>query len=92
MGLDFEMPDHDKFPAINLAYEALERGNNACIAMNAANEIAVQAFIEKKISYLRIVDIVSQVTRKSGDEHPKTLEDVIELDEIYRKQTLGLIK
>ncbi len=56
--LTFFAPDYDKFPALNLAYEALEKGGNMTCIMNAANEAAVAAFLEEKIGFYQITDVV----------------------------------
>jgi len=59
-GFTFEKPDTLRFPCLRLAYEALERGGNGCCILNAANEIAVQAFLEEKIHFLDIPRIVER--------------------------------
>jgi 1-deoxy-D-xylulose-5-phosphate reductoisomerase len=56
--LTFEAPDEDRFPALRLAREAMNRGGTAPAVMNAANEIAVKAFLEEQISLLDIADVV----------------------------------
>ncbi len=58
--LTFEAPDYDRFPAIRLAREALVRGGGAPAAMNAANEIAVQAFLDRRIGFLDIAAAVEE--------------------------------
>ena len=58
--LSFFAPDFDKFPALNLAYEALRMGGNMTCVMNAANEAAVAAFLQDKISFYQITDIVKE--------------------------------
>jgi 1-deoxy-D-xylulose-5-phosphate reductoisomerase len=68
--LTFEAPDHDRFPAIALAKSALERGGAAPTALNAANEIAVAAFLARRIGFLDITSIVSETLdriEKSGE-------------------------
>jgi 1-deoxy-D-xylulose-5-phosphate reductoisomerase len=56
--LSFFAPDYDKFPALALAYEALEKGGNMTCIMNAANEAAVAAFLQDKIGFYQITDVV----------------------------------
>ena len=56
--LSFFAPDYDKFPALTLAYEALEKGGNMTCIMNAANEAAVAAFLQDKIGFYQITDVV----------------------------------
>lgn len=58
--LTFELPDYNKFPLLNTAYEAATRGGNAPCVMNAANEIAVAAFLQNKIKFIDIYKIIEQ--------------------------------
>ena len=58
--LTFEAPDHGRFPALNLARDALKRGGNAPAALNAANEVAVRAFLDRRVGFLDIARIVSE--------------------------------
>ena len=58
--LSFQAPDFDKFPALRLAYEALEKGGNMTCVMNAANEAAVSAFLHDRIGFYAITDIVQE--------------------------------
>ena len=58
--LSFFAPDLDKFPALNLAYEALRQGGNMTCVMNAANEAAVEAFLQDRIGFYQITDIVQE--------------------------------
>jgi 1-deoxy-D-xylulose-5-phosphate reductoisomerase len=67
--LDFEAPDTHKFPCLRLAFEALKLGGNAPAILNAANEIAVKAFIEEKIRFTEISNIIAYVM-----EHSKITE------------------
>jgi len=67
--LTFEEPDPERFPAIGLAREALKRGGNAPAAMNAANEVAVAAFLDRRIGFLDIAAAVAEtLDRMNGDE------------------------
>ena len=58
-GLSFYAPDKERFPALGLAYESLEKGGNMACIMNAANEAAVAAFLQEKIGFYDITDVVS---------------------------------
>ena len=58
--LSFFAPDFDKFPALGLAYEALRQGGNMTCVMNAANEAAVAAFLQDRIGFYQITDIVQE--------------------------------
>ncbi|UCH63012.1 MAG: 1-deoxy-D-xylulose-5-phosphate reductoisomerase [Fidelibacterota bacterium] len=64
--LTFEPPDREKFPCISLAYEALRRGGSAPAVLNMANDLAVQAFLEDRITYLKIPTTLE----KALGEHP----------------------
>ena len=59
-GMSFFAPDLEKFPALSLAYESLEKGGNMACIMNAANEAAVAAFLQEKIGFYDITDVVSE--------------------------------
>jgi 1-deoxy-D-xylulose-5-phosphate reductoisomerase len=83
--LTFEAPDHERFPALTLAREALRRGRGAPTLLNAANEIAVAAFLAGRIGFLGIVEVVSDVLATVPDPRPATLEDVDALDAAARR-------
>lgn len=82
--LEFEEPDYNKFPCLKVAYEVAEKGRSYPIVLNASNEIAVNLFLEGKISFGDIQRIIS----KSLDEHnpiePKSLEDILAIDKEIR--------
>ncbi len=89
--LDFEAPDLAKFPAIKLAQRAGEIGGTLPAVLNAANEIAVDAFCNEQISFTGIAESVSEVmTRHEVIQHP-TLEEIIEADRWARETTCELI-
>lgn len=90
--LTFEAPDQERFPALRLAYECLESGAAHCISFNAANEIAVAAFLEERIGFTDIVDIVSRVLDNSEDCDVNSLADIKELDQTVRQQTQQIIE
>ena len=58
--MTFQSPDPERFPALNLAYESLEKGGNMACIMNAANEAAVAAFLQERIGFYDITDIVQE--------------------------------
>jgi 1-deoxy-D-xylulose-5-phosphate reductoisomerase len=62
--LSFEMPDHEAFPALKLAYRTAEQGGTAPAVLNAADEVAVQAFLDGKIPFLRVVEVVEEVVER----------------------------
>ena len=65
--LDFEAPDHQRFPCLALAYDALRAGGNRAAVLNAANEIAVEAFLQRRVGYLDIPRIVSDTLARVSD-------------------------
>ncbi len=87
--LTFEEPDEVRFPALKIAKEALKSGGNAPTILNAANEIAVEAFLNEKINLLSIAAICAKsidiVQRECGATTPQTLEDVLYIDDMARK-------
>ena len=78
--LTFEPPDPVRFPALRLAREALQAGNSAPTALNAANEVAVERFLNKEIAYLDIVKIVDQTLEGLDNKAISNLDDIAEVD------------
>ena len=83
--LNFERPDFDRFPCLELAYRALRAGNSAPATLNAANEIAVQAFLDGKISFTAIPKIIASVMDASPLLTLASLEDVLGADNAARR-------
>ncbi len=83
--LTFEKPDFQKFPSLNLAQNALKAGKIGPILLNSANEIAVSSFLENKISFLEIAEIVEDVLSVAQFKEPKTIEDIVHIDLEGRK-------
>jgi len=83
--LDFEAPDLMRFPSLRLAREVLQIGGGTPTILNAANEIAVEAFLQKRIGFLEISRTVERVLQKLGTPKANTLDDVIALDAIARR-------
>ena len=79
--LSFFAPDFDRFPALNLAYEALKRGGNMPCIMNAANEAAVAAFLQDKIGFYQITDIVQECMEGSEFVAHPDLETIFATNE-----------
>ena len=82
--LDFELPDLDRFPALRLAREALEAGGAQAIVLNAANEVAVAAFLASRIGFLEIAELVEQALARSDASPPRSIADVIDIDAATR--------
>ncbi|HIJ64252.1 MAG TPA: 1-deoxy-D-xylulose-5-phosphate reductoisomerase, partial [Rhodospirillaceae bacterium] len=78
--LTFEIPDPERFPALRLAREALRAGGGAPTIFNAANEMAVQAFLERHIGFLEIARVVETVLAELDGVAVETLADVLALD------------
>ena len=78
--LTFEPPDAVRFPALRLAREALQAGNSAPTALNAANEVAVERFLNKEIAYLDIAKIVDQTLEGLDNKAISNLDDIAEVD------------
>ena len=93
--LNFEKPDYEKFHCLALAKQALELGGKAPIALNAANEIAVEAFLNEKISFIQIPYVVEMVVEKiisSAKNTIEALDQVFEVDIESRSLAEQLIK
>jgi 1-deoxy-D-xylulose-5-phosphate reductoisomerase len=84
--LDFELPDFNRFPCLRLAYEAAEKGGAHCIALNAADEIAVEAFLDRRISFTGIPDTIEKVLASTPEAHPTTIADVLSADAEARQR------
>jgi 1-deoxy-D-xylulose-5-phosphate reductoisomerase len=89
--LTFETPDVQRFPAISLARQALKNGKGSPTILNAANEIAVQAFVENKIPYLDIVTVCTEVLNKMSGFVPSTIDEVFLIDQQARQIATKII-
>jgi 1-deoxy-D-xylulose-5-phosphate reductoisomerase len=78
--LDFEKPDTTRFPCLRLAFEALVQGGTAPAALNAANEVAVQAFLNNTIAFIDVPRLIEDVLGDVGTRPVHRLEDVVEAD------------
>ncbi|MFB3915721.1 MAG: 1-deoxy-D-xylulose-5-phosphate reductoisomerase [Terriglobales bacterium] len=78
--LDFCPPDLEKFPCLRLAYEAAEAGGARTIALNAADEVAVAAFLERHIGFTDIARIIEGVLSETGVARPESIKQVLDLD------------
>jgi 1-deoxy-D-xylulose-5-phosphate reductoisomerase len=82
--LDFVPPDFERFPCLMLAYQAMRAGGTAPAVLNAANEVAVAAFLEKQIAYLAIPQLIEAVLASVPVSVVNTLEDVLHADAAAR--------
>lgn len=88
--LTFNQPDFDRYPCLKLAIDASNQGQATTTALNAANEIAVAAFLENKIGFMDIAKQVSKVLEKLTFPEPTTIEDVFAIDLWARETCLKL--
>jgi 1-deoxy-D-xylulose-5-phosphate reductoisomerase len=89
--LDFEQPDFERFPCLRLSYEAAEKGGAHCIALNAADEVAVEAFLARKISFPGIPRTIEKVLELTPESHPETIAAVLEVDSEARHRAHQVI-
>lgn len=89
--LTFEEPDLETFPLLKLAYDALKADDGSTIVLNAANEIAVEAFLEGRISFVEINKIVGNMLMKIQEPIPQSIEALITVDAKARKLTCEMI-
>jgi 1-deoxy-D-xylulose-5-phosphate reductoisomerase len=90
--LDFESPDPDRFPCLKLARDALEAAGARPAVLNAANEIAVAAFLARRIGFLDIADVVKSVLDRYDPPAPRTIEDVLAIDTEARAVAAMIMK
>jgi len=83
--LDFEAPDLKRFPCLRLAYQALEAGGNAPAVLNAANEVAVESFLDCKMPFTAIPAMIEEVMQAVGHRDMATLDDVLAADRVARE-------
>jgi 1-deoxy-D-xylulose-5-phosphate reductoisomerase len=89
--LEFEEPDFERFPCLRLAFAAAEKGGAHCIALNAADEVAVEAFLERRISFTGIPDTIERVLASTPEAHPATIAEVLAADREARQRARALI-
>ena len=89
--LTFQTPDLEKFPCLALAFKACEAGGTLPAVLNAANEVAVHAFLDQKISFIAIADVIAEIMQvHSAIENPE-LSDILAADRWARQEALRLI-
>jgi 1-deoxy-D-xylulose-5-phosphate reductoisomerase len=82
--LEFYQPDLERFPGLGLAFQVLETGGNAPVTFNAANEIAVDAFLHQRIGFLQIASVVSAAMDRCNQGKISSLDEVLEYDHLAR--------
>jgi 1-deoxy-D-xylulose-5-phosphate reductoisomerase len=91
LALNFEAPDYESFPALELAYAAARRGGAAPAWLSAANEVAVEAFLAGRISWPKIVATVAAVMDQYVDDPLASLSDLLENDATARRLAHGIL-
>lgn len=91
LSLELEPLDKNKFISVELAYQCLRSGPAFCVAFNAANEVAVQAFLDRRIGFAGIIETVRQVLDKTGAQSLKSVADIAAFDETVRAQAKNYI-
>ena len=88
---DFAEPDLEAFPCLSLAFEALKRGGSAPAVLNAANEVAVAAFLDRKIKFLAIPEVIRQTLAEISDYPLTDLDSVLDVDRRARHYAQALV-
>ena len=86
--LDFHEPAHDRFPCLALAYRALRTGGTLPVVLNAANEVAVEAFLDGKLGFTAIPRVIEKTMNVHGVERVSTIDTVRRVDRWARAQAL----
>jgi 1-deoxy-D-xylulose-5-phosphate reductoisomerase len=89
--LNFSPPDFERFPCLRLAYQAAAAGGPACIALNAADEVAVAAFLAGKISFVGIPRTIEEVLAKTPSSQPSSIAEVLTADKQARELAQAVI-
>ncbi len=84
--LDFEAPDPARFPCLGLAYEAIQAGGSMPAVLNAANEVAVSAFLDRRLAFLQIPLLIEQVMQAMPLQQPEDLQSLMAIDAEARAQ------
>ena len=89
--LDFEAPDLDRFPCLRLGFEAARAGGSAAAVLNAANEVAVGAFLDRRLRFTRIARVVEETVAACAGAEPGDLDAVLDADERARARAEELV-
>jgi len=88
---DFSPPDFDRFPLLKLAYQCQETGGSATCTLNAADEIAVEAFLARRIGFPQIAEIVDETLSRIPNRQPGSVGDILAVDEESRAKARELV-
>jgi 1-deoxy-D-xylulose-5-phosphate reductoisomerase len=91
MSLTFEEPDREAFPALDLAYAAGERGGSSPAVLNAADEVAVEAFLQRRLGFLGIAEVVASTLETVPWRQVATVDEVLDADREARETAASLI-
>jgi len=89
---NFSAPDFEKFPALRLAYQALRQGGSATCTLNAADEIAVEAFLGGAISFPSIPAVVEETLARMPAREAASVQEVLEIDELSRSVARQIVQ
>jgi 1-deoxy-D-xylulose-5-phosphate reductoisomerase len=88
----FSAPDLNKFPALRLAYQALRAGGSAACTLNAADEIAVEAFLARRISFPSIAAVVEETLGRVPNREPASIQEILDVDEQSRAAARNIVR
>ena len=89
---DFKKPENDRFPCLKLAREAIKQGGTSSAILNAANEVAVNEFLNKKIMFTDIARIIQSVMSDVTQNDADSIEKILKDDELARKRAIEIIR
>ncbi|HEX9860669.1 MAG TPA: 1-deoxy-D-xylulose-5-phosphate reductoisomerase [Nitrospirota bacterium] len=90
-GLTFTEPDMLRFPCLGLAFAAIKEGGSMPAVLNAANEVAVQAFLDERVGFLDIPAIIDRTMQAHSVTTPKTVDDIMRADKWARNKAMGFV-
>ncbi|MCX6625099.1 MAG: 1-deoxy-D-xylulose-5-phosphate reductoisomerase [Acidobacteria bacterium] len=90
--LEFFPPDADKFPLLRLAYQSQETGGSATCTLNAADEIAVEAFLNGEVSFPAIAEVVEETLNRVPNRRLRSIADVLDADREYRPVAKDIVR
>jgi 1-deoxy-D-xylulose-5-phosphate reductoisomerase len=90
--LTFEAPDPRRFPCLALAYAALRAGAGAPATLNAANEVAVEAFLDERLSFVRIAEVIEETLARTPRSDAPDLDGVLALDRAARRVAAEVVQ
>ena len=88
--LSFEVPDPDRFPCLRLAFEALQDGGIAPTVLNAANEIAVDCFLQNGVSFMQLPEVIERTLSATKPQTADELDTILMADKQARQQALKI--